>query len=141
MDFEEARALGREIVEIVEAGGEIKRPLEDLFERYQIPDLDDDLRKKAQTCNAGTLFVLEMVSRPRFSTEEIAGVTVGHFGKSWETLECCGELNVLIRKYVSWTAGNSRWRIREESYSWYELLSHEDAITWIQRQALEREQS
>ena len=133
MDFEEARALGREIVEIVKAGGDIKQPLEDMFKRYQVPDLNDDLREKAQACQAETLLVLEIVSQPKFSTEEIAGVTVGHFGKSRESLECCGELNVLIRKYVSWTAGNSRWGIREESYSRYELLSHAGAIAWIQR--------
>ena len=133
MDFEEARALGHEIVEIVKAGGDIKRPLEDLFKRYQVADLNDELRKKAQTCEAETLPVLEMTSRPTFSTEVIADVTVGHFGNSWETLECCGELNVLLRKYVSWTGGNSRWGIREERYARYELLSYENAIAWIQR--------
>lgn len=133
MDLEEAGALGREIAEIVKAGGDSTRRLEDLFKRYQVPDLDDDLRKKAEVCEAETLLVLRMVSRPRYSAEVIAGQTVGHFGKSWETLECCGELNVLIRKYVSWSAGNSRWGIREESDSRYELLSREDAIAWIQR--------
>lgn len=133
MDFEEARALGREIGELVSGRGAGKQALEDLFKRYQIRDLDDDLRKKAEACEAETLPVLEMVSRPRNSTEVIAGQTVARFGNSRETLECCGELNVLIRKYFSWRGGNSRWGMREESYSRFELLSHEAAIAWIQK--------
>lgn len=133
MDFEEARALGREIAEVVRAGADSTRHLDELFKRYQVSELNDELRKKAQACTATTLLVLEIASRPNDSTEVIAGRTVAHFGRSRVTLECCGELNVLIRKYFSWTGGNSRWGIREESYSRYELLSHEDAIAWIQQ--------
>ena len=132
MDFKEAQALGREIFEIVEAGGDRRGPLEELFKRYRVADLDDSLRKKAQKCKAGTWLVLKILDQPKYSTETIAGRDVGHYGRSWETLECCGELNLLVRKYVSWRAGNSRWGIREESYSTYDLLSHEDAIAWIQ---------
>jgi hypothetical protein len=133
MDFKEAQALGREIVEIVEAGGDRREPLEELFKRYRVADLDDSLRKKAQKCKAGTWLVLKILDQPKYSTETIAGRDVGHYGRSWETLECCGDLNILVRKYVSWRAGNSRWGIREESYSTYDLLSHDDAIEWIER--------
>ncbi len=133
MNVEEARALGREITEIANASGDTRRHLTELFQRYQVRDLDDDLRKQAQACKAQTLWILEIASRPKDSTEVIAGVTVAHFGNSREILECCGELNVLVRRYFSWTGGNSRWGFREDSYSRYELLSHEDAISWIQQ--------
>jgi hypothetical protein len=133
MDFKEARALGNEIYEIVKAGGDRRVPLEELFKRYQVADLDDGLMKKARRCKAGTWLVLKILDQPRYTTETIAGRDVGHYGRSRETLECCGDLNLLVWKYVSWTAGNSRWGIREESYSTYDLLTHEDAIAWIER--------
>ncbi|HEX8709444.1 MAG TPA: hypothetical protein VF723_14460 [Pyrinomonadaceae bacterium] len=133
MDSNEVKALGQEMLEIIRAGKNRREPLRELFQRYRIPDLNDELRAQAKACKAPTLMILSVSLSPSYSSESIAGRDVSHYHMSWEYLECCEALNVLVMRSVSMRSGNSRWGIKEESSESYELLTHEEAIQWIQQ--------
>jgi hypothetical protein len=131
MEASRLEEFKRELGEVVKQRDDLRRKLQELLERYEIPALTKEYRTRARKCKARLEFLHRLYENDYAWDEEIAGRTVRQWGGSYRNIYMCPEMDTFQLKNITYQNGNSRYHIRETSFTTCKLISPEEFVDLI----------